>query len=44
LKSSIKVVYNVSDKYFILTVTFATLIVVLIAVLITIVVLYKRKR
>ncbi|CDW91239.1 sam domain containing protein [Stylonychia lemnae] len=44
LRSSIKVVYNVSDKYFILTVTFASLIVVLIAVLITIVVLYKRKR
>eukprot|EP00347_Sterkiella_histriomuscorum_P022215 403331266 len=44
LNSSIKVVYNVSDKYFIMTVTFASLIVVVIAVLIIVIVLYKKKR
>lgn len=44
LLSEIRINYLVSDKYFILTITFACLILVLMAVLITIMVLYKRKR
>ena len=44
LKSEIKVVYTVSNKYFILTVLFACLIVLLLVILVTLAVLFKRKR
>lgn len=44
LETEIKIIYTVSNKYFILTITFACLIVVVIAILITLVILYKKKR
>jgi len=44
LTATIRIVYEVSNKYFIITITFACLIVVMIGILITLIILYKRKK